>query len=69
MTSKDIFQTLDFERQKRGFTVLEFSTRCGISPRTWTGYKSKPDRIPLGVIERAANVMILPMGELLKRRS
>lgn len=69
MNSKDIFQTLDFERQKRGFTVREFSTRCGISPRTWTAYKSNPDRIPLGVIEKAANVMILPMGELLKRRS
>ena len=68
MNAKDIFQTLDFERQKRGYTVREFSTRCGISPRTWTGYKTNPDRIPLGVIEKAANVMILPMSELLKRR-
>ena len=68
MNSKDIFQTIDFERQKRGYTVREFSTRCGISPRTWAGYRLKPDRIPLGVIEKAANVMIIPMSELLRRR-
>lgn len=68
MTSKDIFQTMDFERQKRGYTVREFSTRCGITPRTWTAYKTKPDRIQLGVIERAANILIIPMGELIKRR-
>ena len=68
MNSKDIFQTIDFERKKRGYTVWEFSTRCGITPRTWTAYKSKPDRIPLGVIERAANILIIPMGELIRRR-
>lgn len=68
MTSRDIFQTIDFERQKRGYTVREFSTRCGITPRTWTAYKTKPDRIPLGVIERASNILIIPMGELMRRR-
>ena len=68
MNSRDIFQTMDFERQKRGYTVREFSTRCGITPRTWTAYKTNPDRIPLGVIERAANILIIPMVELIKRR-
>ena len=68
MTSRDIFQTIDFERQKRGYTVREFSTRCGITQRTWTAYKTNPDRIPLGVIERAANILIIPMGELIRRR-
>lgn len=69
MNSRDIFWNLDYERRKRGYTIKELTARCGISPRTWTGYKAKPDRIPLGVIEKAANVMLLPMGELLKRRS
>ena len=68
MNSRDIFLNLDFERRKRGYTIKELSTRCGISARTWTGYKMQPEHLPLGVIEKAANVMMIPLGELLRGR-
>lgn len=69
MTTQDIFWNIDHERQRRGMTRKEFCTRIGISTRTWKNYELKPRPMPVGVVEDAANLMLIPMNELMKRRN
>ena len=68
MTTADIYWNIDHERQRRGMTRNEFCTRIGISTRTWKNYETNPRPMPTGVIEDAANLMRLPMRELLNGR-
>ena len=68
MDSRDIYFNLDQERRRRGITIKEMAARCGISERTWTGYKAMPGNLTIGTIEKAANVMMIPMIELMKGR-
>lgn len=68
MTTHDIFWTIDHERQRRGMTRKEFCTRIGISTKTWKNYETNPRPMPTGIIEDAANLMLIPMGELVRGR-
>lgn len=68
MTAHDIFWNIDHERERRGMTRKEFCTRIGISTKTWQNYHNNPRPMPMGVIEDAANLMRLPMRELLNGR-
>ena len=69
MKSSDIVFNLDTERRKRGWTVAEFTRKCGISSRTWTNYNENPKKMPMGFVEKASNLMKLTDPELLRRKS
>ena len=68
MNSKDIYWNIDAERRRRGMTSKEFCTRIGISTKTWKNYESNSRPMPMGVVEDAANLMMIPMQELVRGR-
>jgi len=65
MTEKDVYFYLDNERRKRGITIKELTARCGISERTWNGYKAKPERMTIGTIFKIERFMMLDKGRRL----
>ena len=68
MNSKDIYWNIDAERRRRGMTNKEFCTRIGISTKTWKNYETNARPMPMGVVEDAANLMMIPMQELVRGR-
>ena len=62
MVPSDVYHYLDGERRKRGITIKELTARCGISERTWNGYKTKPERMTIGTIFKIERIMMLDKG-------
>lgn len=68
MKASDIVFNLDTERRKRGWTVEEFTRKCGISSRTWTNYNERPKTMPMGFVEKASDLMKLTDPELFRKK-
>lgn len=66
MTTKDIYWNIDHARKRRGMTEKEFCARIGISTKTWKRYEIDPTPLPMGTIEKAAHLMMVPIMELMK---
>ena len=69
MTPRDIYFNLESLRERAGYTIGEFVEMMGISRWAWWHWSKEPEVMQLWAVERAAQVLKVPMSEVFRRRA